>query len=64
MTKEETIEEIKKDIETRRTYLKVLSFFEGRERTRFKDYFRGQLQVLEYYLKKLEQEPEESKHKS
>ena len=56
MTQEEIIEEIKKDIEARKAYLKVLDFFEGRERTRFKDYYRGQLQVLEYYLKRLEQE--------
>ena len=56
MTQEEIIEEIKKDIETRKAYLKILGFFEGRERTRFKDYYRGQLQVLEYYLKRLEQE--------
>ena len=56
MTQEEIIEEIKKDIETRKAYLKILDFFEGRERTRFKDYYRGQLQVLEYYLKRLEQE--------
>ncbi len=58
MTKEEIIEEMKEEIKTRWAYLKILDFFEGRERTRFKDYFRGQLQVLEYYLKKLERESE------
>lgn len=55
--REEANNEIKRD----RGYLRILNMLEGRNKTRFKEYYRGRIQVAEKLLQLLDGSENENK---